>query len=1563
MSDPYTREFVGEDQDFSPEVYENIRAKETELDAEINDGIKTAETIESEERQVDLSPDTPKRTKPQQQQPEQTEEVEASEEKPSEDLGQRLQDNVGKLFGMAQDAGEKLKPLKELSDAPAVGSIDFVRDSLNLIPHVNIPKVRKFESEYAEASRELSSFLLPSLFLGAGGKALGVAAASKYPVATKLPKFLGGKEWVAGRDALVKLFGRTGVELGTGVFVDYANAYSAEGNNFSGTVREMFPSTQRWISTDIATLSSDSPDVKRDKSVREGVGLGLASAFLEAAGSVARGIIGTVQQTRFIAGPDSAQSLIDELNEAVKKSNVPETEFSKAAESYKEAQDEIAAFMMSQKLNKGLDEPLFKPSEPPPIKDTRGQGKFYHGASAEFDLVPGGQYGGEKNIYGSGLYVTDDFQTAASYKPKNRAKGVKKAEAAEQGVVYDVDMSKQNLFDLDGPAQQDFIDFLKEEKYEAMDELIERAIEDTITDAAQRGVVPTTAQFMDNMRGYSRSLEVPSYEITEVFEQYQDVLKKKGFTGYKHKGGMKAGKGKREHQVAIIFDPDETSSINKVNQDDFRDTPPPVQGPVEPIQGVHEGALTPYESGVRTVDPGGILMAALDATKIFNNEGTVWGRLSNPVSEAARKYGLDAESLTKRTLVKLLSKQVADGGRWSGKLDGTGRFVDYEEHNAVGERLYELLADPRMEPGMMKELLDNFKSSIDDFGRKKQVLGNVAYNGVMKAMKFNLEEFADMNVNKATAYFSTANAGQISDMAEGARLMDGTEAVSKAQEMILDRLEYLMVEKGLASYNAGKTLNLMNMWKRFTNDPEKQAAIGMNAMHDTEEAFRNIVARSKNSVASLRFMAKERPSYLKPLQMMWEMSDGNIDTLAKMHTFVNNSLPMLNKGFIDLQPEIPNVILTGMKSTLYNSVLSAFATPIKAGQANAVLTAIKPLSVFAGAITDVRTLKRAAYQYSNLGDHIFKGMRHMGFVFKKASLDPTSVNYMLREDMASKNEATMNALKAFAESAEKDGNVGPMVLYTLAEQINDIANHPVLRFGGNAMASLDGFVRAFMGNVEVKGNIYDRMVNVPGTVPPKDVLRKAEKEHYDALFDKHGMINDSAVDFASREIAFNLDTEGSKSLSSLVKAYPVLGNILLFPRTGDNAIGMAFKFAPITAFSKDIDKLAGLSKNFTRNQMAEALQSRGIKVDEYIDVKFRNLRAEIRGRKAIAVMAGLAGAVMFSQDRLRGDGHFDKERQRARVKGGWEGRTFMGSDGRWYSYEFLGPIADIIAFQANVLDNHDTLDPMDMATLYNKSTHVLGASLFNKAMFAPLEPMFDMLGGNFSAATRFAGTMTSAAFPMSGQRAELSRIIVGGMSELNDNLLDAIHNRNKVIDVVDPKVALPKSYDWVDQRRIGYTENFFTRLYNGLGLPFAAADGISPERQFLIDIEYDGQPTFSKSAKGVEYTPAERSELFEIMGRDGLFRKRLGSIMKDYDADKFRAEVKRQQSIDPNVSRELFAGLYDRIDDALEEAKKEAEAHPDFSSAAEISTLEYRQQVNKFDQQEGKTPTFPLRNR
>ena len=54
------------------------------------------------------------------------------------------------------------------------------------------------------------------------------------------------------------------------------------------------------------------------------------------------------------------------------------------------------------------------------LPDTRGQGQFFHGAASEFKLQPGGEYGGDgMNIYGNGLYATEDLKTAGSYQKKN----------------------------------------------------------------------------------------------------------------------------------------------------------------------------------------------------------------------------------------------------------------------------------------------------------------------------------------------------------------------------------------------------------------------------------------------------------------------------------------------------------------------------------------------------------------------------------------------------------------------------------------------------------------------------------------------------------------------------------------------------------------------------------------------------------------------------------------------------------------------------------------------------------------------------------------------------------------------------------------------------------------------------------------------------------------------------------------------------------------------------------------------------------------------------------------
>ena len=71
-----------------------------------------------------------------------------------------------------------------------------------------------------------------------------------------------------------------------------------------------------------------------------------------------------------------------------------------------------------------------------------------------------------------------------------------------------------------------------------------------------------------------------------------------------------------------------------------------------------------------------------------------------------------------------------------------------------------------------------------------------------------------MDLARSQAYVGNSLSGQVSDLAEGARLMDGTSAVQNAQEQVLDRLQYLMNIKGQTSYARGRALNMLNLWNR-----------------------------------------------------------------------------------------------------------------------------------------------------------------------------------------------------------------------------------------------------------------------------------------------------------------------------------------------------------------------------------------------------------------------------------------------------------------------------------------------------------------------------------------------------------------------------------------------------------------------------------------------------------------------------------------------------------------------------------------------------------------------------
>jgi len=979
-----------------------------------------------------------------------------------------------------------------------------------------------------------------------------------------------------------------------------------------------------------------------------------------------------------------------------------------------------------------------------------------------------------------------------------------------------------------------------------------------------------------------------------------------------------------------------------------------------PMKGVHD-VFDYDEIGTRSQDPLGVHGAAIDAARIQGNRSTTYGRLGSLITDAALKYGIKAENLTKRMIVKYIANEIKQGGKYSVELAQGGK-LSWDEIDKAGTNLAAYITDPSMDPSMVRGILDEFKNSYKDLN--VQALGNVGYNAAMKSIRQYLDEYMNIDTLKAQAYLTTSMGGQISDIAEGARIMEGTNAVAAAREMIRDRIKYLMVEKGLASYQLAAGTALLKVWKEQPTSKALKAA-AQNAKEGTDAQLKEIISRAERLDNTLKTLGEERPEFLDPFIMAYEYSDGNVDTLSKLNRYFEESLPnFASKALFDSNPEIPNQLVQGAWSNIYNSVLTSISTPLKAGFGNTALMLAKPLSVIGGAALsgDIKAIKRGWYQYSAFADTFKRGLSHMSMVYRKAAQDPTSVGYIVRDDIAVKNEKTMDVLRSFAESAEKAGESGPMVLYNQAEALNDLSNHPWFRFGANAMTAFDGFTRAVLGAAEARGRAWDKFVDGGRTLDAKS-LKDAEQEIYEEMFDKSGMITDSAVDHASREIALNLDNPAVKNISAFVDRNKFMKPFLMFPRTSANMISMMNKFSPVSLFMKDYNRLAMPGVNFTGEEIAEILQSKGIKVTGVPEVDgqaFQRLRHEIRGRKAIGTVSVMGAAGLFMNDSLHGNGHFDKERQKVRRDLNWKPKSYKAWDGKWYSYEWLGPLGDWLALTADVMDNFDSITEADLETNINKMGFILAANLTDKSMLAGLEPMNDVLRGNPAAMNRWAASFVSSLAPFSGARNEFGRLISPQLREVDMELGQLLRNRNKYLDELDPQNALPNKYDWIDGKLIGYTDNFFVRGWNAF-FPMKVSDEISEERQFLLDIEYDSRPLFNSNGKGVKYTPSERSELYSLMGQDQFFKRDLKRIMKSTEASQWRAAIKEARRSGRQVDPKLWDALYLRIDRSLLKAKRAAEIK--LSNREEIKVRQYEAQINKYDQQRGNAPRFPLTNK
>ena len=919
-----------------------------------------------------------------------------------------------------------------------------------------------------------------------------------------------------------------------------------------------------------------------------------------------------------------------------------------------------------------------------------------------------------------------------------------------------------------------------------------------------------------------------------------------------------------------------------------------------PLKGVHD--LYEFrETGMRTVDDFGIVGASIDAARIQTNKGTVYGRLGNFISGPALKYGAETPGGVEEITIGL-TQQLKEADRVG--MVAEDFAVSADEVAAAGDNLVLELFDPSASIEDIRRVLN---PSVNEFGG--EVLNQDSYVDALSSINSLVKNYTSMDVAKAQAYTATSMAGQIADLAEGMRLNRGSVSIENGQEQILDKINFLQQLVGSTRYFTTQKKGLAALGERAKNLFKSPEQIANDIKESYPVALRQIQTDSEMFTENWMWLQENRPDILDSFLELYEMSDGRINTIAKMNEDILNSFTNF-RPIYDPNPDQPNLIAQAVRSNYFNSLLSAVGTAARALYGNLSGLVAEPVAYFGGAMArkQLKDLQRGWMAYSAIFDTQKKALPYAGQMFLKASQNPNAVKGQSRLDLVIKQEEKINQYRYIAEQEAAQGRHGFKFLVQQYEDMQAMAADPVFRLVPNLFTGFDAWTGATLANAQARFRAMDELERLGEAATPARIKELADAE-YNSMFDASGIIKDKAVKYSNADIALNLDTGLSKKVDGLLQTLPMLTPFLTFPTTMMNMVRVADDYipAPLRSFQKDINELAYTSvQTFMENpeSMDRILSTRGFRIDQMDEVAKTNALIDLKnrtlGRKAIGtfVTSLVIGSVI--KDKLFGDGLFsvtgdgsiNRQLNTARMKNSsFKPRSVIGPDGTRFEYnEVLGPgLSNWVAMVANIADNFDMLGESALENLFPKAVFVLSAALTDQAGLSALRPLVEVFSGNEFAMNRWAAGQINSLGPLAGARNEFGKILDGGLKDLNNDIVEILADRNRAIGLIDETNRLPTIVSPVS----GEAPNkysFLQRVYNAYS-PLKIHPAMTKEEKFLYDIEYDVSSAFKKR-QGVNLDKNERNALNAEMGRQQYFRKEVARIMKTAEARNTINELK-----------------------------------------------------------------------
>lgn len=234
---------------------------------------------------------------------------------------------------------EDPRGILEMATAIPTGLLDFGADLVNkFLPKslLQVPKLSKYENKVAQTVRDISAVVGPTIAFKNIGMAAGTAAQSRVG-------------WSLGNTAFMKFLGERGIEAGAAVAVGSISDQYETGDNLMGSIKKSLPAQWDFIPDNLATLDTDSPDIKRQKSINEDLGLGFLIPFVGFARKFGASIgeVKEVFNPKVVGFTAKAKSWVDEATPVADEVD----DLTKYALNQEDGLDELGAYNLSNNPN------------------------------------------------------------------------------------------------------------------------------------------------------------------------------------------------------------------------------------------------------------------------------------------------------------------------------------------------------------------------------------------------------------------------------------------------------------------------------------------------------------------------------------------------------------------------------------------------------------------------------------------------------------------------------------------------------------------------------------------------------------------------------------------------------------------------------------------------------------------------------------------------------------------------------------------------------------------------------------------------------------------------------------------------------------------------------------------------------------------------------------------------------------------------------------------------------------------------------------------------------------